>query len=319
MSAAKRCDRAVTPVVVVCAADSAYAMALAVMLQSISAHVDPARRVDVYIIDCGLSLVDRARIDGQQRPNLCFHWRPSKRSKDIDDTPWGHVSGATYDRLLIEQYLPADTALALWLDCDLLVLDDITVLFNQPLLGSTLWAVRDPFVHCVSSPFGVCRWRELDLASHAPYFNAGVMLIDMARWRSSAVATRALQYIRQHGKHVFFYDQEALNAVAAEHWQPLDDRWNYSANPFHAIQQDLGGGEPAILHFAGRIKPWIVPNLGVTQDRFFEQLDNTLWRGTRPARSAKMRLLSWYVRSRLRNLTYPLENQHLRLRHYLGI
>ncbi len=307
------------PVVVACAADSAYALPLAVMLQSLSAHADPTRQIDVYIIDCGLSKEVRARIDRQSRPNLYFHWRASARPPDIGGARWGHVSGATYDRLLIGEYLPEDATHVLWLDCDLLVLDDITTLFMQPLTGQTLRAVRDPFVHSIGSPFGVHHWRELGLASHSPYFNAGVMLIDLTRWRAAEVAERALQHLRRHGKRVFFRDQEALNAIIGEDWEPLEDRWNYSANPFHVKRQHLGSDAPAIIHFAGRIKPWNVPDVGAAQDLYFQQLDKTAWRGTRPERTARNRLLSWYARSRLRTLTYPLENQHLRLSHYLGI
>lgn len=294
-------------------------MPLGVMLQSLSAHADPLRRVDIYIIDCGLSSEVRALIDRQSRPNLNFHWRASARPQDIGGARWGHVSGATYDRLLLGEYLPENTTHVLWLDCDVLVLDDITTLFKQPLTGRTLRAVRDPFVRSIGSPFGVRHWQELGLASHNAYFNAGVMLIDLTRWRATEVAERTLQHLRRYGKRVFFRDQEALNAIIGENWEPLEDRWNYSANPFHVKQQHLGSDAPAIIHFAGRIKPWNVPDLGAAQDLYFEQVDKTAWRGARPKRTARSRLLSWYARSRLRDLTYPLENQHLRLSHYLGI
>jgi len=307
------------PVVVVCAADDRYAMPLGVMLESLSSHANSLRRIDVCIIDCGISESARSRINEQARPNLHFHWRASNRSPDIGDPSWGHVSGATYERLIIEEYLPDDTTVALWLDCDLLVLDDITALFQRPLNGHTVCAVRDPFVQYVSSPFGVYNWRELGLTNTNPYFNAGVMLINMVRWRASEVASHALQHIQRYGKKVYFNDQEALNAVIGDNWMTLDDRWNCSTNPFHAKKQNLGSDQPAIIHFAGRIKPWEVPDLGATQDLYFQYLDKTSWRGTRPHRSAKKLLVSWYVRSHLRYISYWLENQHLRLRHFLGI
>lgn len=307
------------PIVVICAADELYAIPLGVMLDSLSAHANPARRIDVYIIDCGLSESSRRRINTQLRSNLHFHWRSSARPTDIGDPHWGHVSGATYERLLIDKYLPGETTYALWLDCDLLVLDDITDLFQAPPDGHTLQAVRDPFVPRVSSPFGVHNWQELGLARNSPYFNAGVMLIDMVRWRASEVASRSVQHIRRFEKNVYFNDQEALNAVIGDDWIALDDRWNFSANRFHAKLQNQERGKPAIIHFAGRIKPWNVPDLGEEQDLYFLHLDNTSWRGTRPPRNSRNRLLSWYLNSHFRYLTYWLENQHLRLRHFFGI
>lgn len=306
------------PAVLVCAADERYAMPLGVMLESVFAHASPACRIDVYIIDCGLRELTRAQIDSQTRSNLHLHWRPSVRSPELGEPLWGHVSGATYERLIIERYLPERIRRALWLDCDLLILDDVTALFRVPLQGRTLLAVRDPFIARVSSRFGVRDWRKFGLAPHDPYFNAGVMLVDLERWRRTAVATRATDYLREHGRKVYFNEQEALNAVIGKDWAPLDDRWNVSANPFHARRQHPGGGSPAIVHFAGRVKPWQVPDLGEMQECYFNQLDRTPWRGIRPQPTVRNRLLSWYVKSRLRHLTYWLENQHLWLSHLWG-
>ena len=125
--------------------------------------------------------------------------------------------------------------------------------------------------------------------------------------------------MKRYGKRVFFREQEALNAVIAGNWERLEDRWNYSANPMHAGAQDLAGRAPAIIHFTGRTKPWNLPGLGTAQDEFFRYLDMTPWRGTRPPGGAGKRLLSWYVGSGFRRLTYPLENLRLRLGHFLGI
>lgn len=306
------------PIVVVCAADSAYAVPMAVMLQSLATHADPARKIDVYIIARGLSTPLRERIGKQARPSLRIHWQDSIASTAIGEPPWGHVSIASYDRLLIPGYLPDAVTRVLWLDCDLLVLDDVSRLFDQAPTGEILRAVRDPLVRCLGSPYGVRHWKALGLARDLPYFNAGVMLIDMVRWRAAGVTERALGYLQRFGKDVFFHDQEALNAVVGRDWKLLEDRWNFSVNPFHARRQDRGQGQPAIIHFAGRIKPWSLPELGATQDLYFQYLDQTSWRGTRPARTAGSRLLSWYAQSRLRHISYPLENYYLRLRRRLG-
>jgi len=307
------------PAVFACAADSAYAMPLAAMLQSLSAHADPERRLEVYIVDCGLSSSMRERIQAQSQPHLQIHWRPSIRPSGIDDPTWGHVSRATSARLLLQDYVPGDTSLVLWLDCDLLVLDDITTLFEPPTAGHILRAVRDPLVQTMGSRFGVRQWREVGLGPDTAYFNAGVMLIDMFRWRAADVAGRAKHYLRHYRRQVFFHEQEALNAVVGNRWERLGDRWNYSANPMHAKAQDLVGGAPAIIHFTGRTKPWNLPALGAAQELFFRHLDETSWRGQRPDGGVKNRLLSWYVGSRFRHLTYPLENMRLQLYHYLGM
>jgi lipopolysaccharide biosynthesis glycosyltransferase len=305
--------------VIICAADDAYAIPLAVMLESLAAHTDTAQDIDVYIIDCGLSAPTRARIDTQMRPHVRFHWRPSNRLPELGTPRWGHVSAATFDRLLIQQYLPAGTSRALWLDCDLLVLGDVGQLFRLPMNGKTVLAARDPLVGTLGSAFGVQGWRELGLDANRPYFNAGVMLIDLDSWRALDVESRAVRHVLRHHKDLFFNEQEALNAILSDHWTPLEDRWNFSANRFHAKHQSPGPEGPAILHFAGRVKPWNLPDLGTEQELYFRFVDSTAWRGARPLPTLKNRLVSWYIASPLRGLTYPLENLYLRLSHLMGI
>jgi len=312
----------VPPAPVVCVADERYALPLAVMLESLLAHVRPPLRPIAHIIDCGLSSSSRAAIEGLADGRSGLVWHASRRSAELGDPAWGHVTGATYERLWLGEYLPLDVGEVLWLDCDLLVLDDPGPLLQAEACGepegAILHAVRDPFVPRVSAPFGVHDWRRLGLAQETPYFNAGVMRVNLSRWRSMDVAGRAMDYLKTYGRKVYFNEQEALNAVIGAGWAQLDDRWNVSANPIHARRQNPRGG-PAIVHFAGRIKPWNVPGLGEFQDAFFRHLDDTPWQGTRPGRTLAKRILAWYVGSDLRRMTYWLENQRLRLLHYWGL
>ena len=302
----------------ICAADEAYALPLAVMLESLLGNAGRETALELYVVDCGLREESRSLIDSSVADRARVHWQVSVRSPELSRPRWGHVTGATYERLLLDRYLPANVERVVWLDADVLVLDDIAPLLKPDPRGLPVSAVRDPFVPLVASAFGVRHWRRLGLERDAPYFNAGVMVVDMDRWRALDVAGRSLAYLHRHGRSVYFNEQEAMNAVLGGAWAPLDDRWNVSANPFHARLQRPGGAGPAILHFAGRIKPWQVPGLGASQDLYFRYLDNTPWRGFRPASTWANRLLSWYLGSRLRRRTWWLENQQLRLRHFWG-
>ena len=93
------------------------------------------------------------------------------------------MTSTTYHRLLLPRLVPREVTRAIWLDCDLLVTTDLVRLWETDLGGCHLLAVRDPVVPLVSSRYGIRRWRELGIAPDAPYFNAGVMLLDVDRWR----------------------------------------------------------------------------------------------------------------------------------------
>lgn len=308
-----------TPAVfVICAADEQYAPALAVMMESLACHVGPGSAIEIHIVDCGLSEDSRAAISLLARSNVSISWRQPAATGKALEISWGHVSKATFQRLLIGEWVPAHARSVLWLDCDLMVLDDVARLVDVETGDGVLAAVRDPFVRQVSSHFGVRNWSALGFQYDDPYFNAGVMRIDMQKWRSANVGQRALDYLSRFGSRVYFNEQEALNAVLRGRWRRLEDRWNVSVNPFHSRGQRYGGRGPAIVHFCGRVKPWALPDLGGFQDQWFEYLDRTAWRNTRPAAGLKNRIISWYVGSRLRFLTYGLENQYLKLQHVQG-
>lgn len=308
-----------TAVTIACSTDNAYALPLAVMLKSLAVNADPGREIVVYIVDNHVSSKNKERIAGAVENRLKLCWcKPGGLFPRIEPE-WGHVSSATYDKLFVSRLLPEDIGKALWLDSDTLVLDDICKLFDTPMKGESLLAVQDPLIRKVSSPFGVQNWREFGLSPADPYFNAGVLLVDVDNWRADDIAGRALTHVLENGKRVLFFDQEALNVALTGKWDKLDDRWNYSANAQHAKNQSPEHDTLSIVHFSGGLKPWVYADLGALQDLYFQYIDQTAWKGTRPVDSLQGKLIAWYIKSSIRKVLYPLENIRLWLRHRLRI
>ena len=133
--------------------------------------------------------------------------------------------------LLLGELLPDDVERVLFLDADLLVLDDPTGLLEVDLGGRALAAAVDGAIALCSGPRGVRAWREQGIPAFAPYFNAGVMAISLRDWRERAVGARALRYLSTRGTSGGgFLHQEALNAIAWDDWHELDPRWNVLAS-----------------------------------------------------------------------------------------
>ena len=95
------------------------------------------------------------------------------------------------------------------------LLDSSLVLENFRLCGPYLGSAQP-----------VPNYRELGLVPEAAYFNAGVLLIDVAAWRDAELSRRSLACLAQYRQHVYWWDQYALNVVLAGRWGPLDERWN---------------------------------------------------------------------------------------------
>ena len=223
----------------------------------------------------------------------------------------------TYDKLTVGDVLPESATRAIWLDCDLLVLADLGELWDRPFLGASVMAVQDSLVPLVSSRFGVAGYDELGIEPSAPYFNAGMMVVDLAAWREADVTRKALDHLKKFGPRVFFWDQEALNAVLAGKWKQVEPRWNWSANldRLSAVSNGVADATACahVVHFNGNLKPWVVSGGGKLDVAYFQTVDETAWAGWRPRRSARTRILAWYGSSRLRKQVYPAEHVAVQL------
>lgn len=300
------------PLVIACAADQQYALPLAVMLRSVVANLDSRRALKVYIVDGGLDEGTRSRISASLPERVALHWIAPKRTGFIDLPLWGRMTIATYDKLTIGRWLPESEERVLWLDCDLLALADLWCLWETGQEENVLLATQDMFVPTLGARFGVACHNELGIACDAEYFNAGMMLIDVARWRSDDIASRALTYLRRYRRRVYFWDQEALNAILVGKWTKLDPRWNWSPRFDRIAFNETGfsGAEKSawIVHFSGSLKPWHFEARSSLHELYYRYLDSTAWAGWRPAHSWRTMALSRYQSSRFRDLLSPLES-----------
>lgn len=302
----------IEPLVIACAADRQYALPLAVMLSSVVANLDSQRTLKVYIVDSGLDPGTRSRISASLPERVTLHWIAPERTGFVDLPLWGRMTIATYDKLTIGRWLPKSEGRALWLDCDLLALADLARLWETVQGTYGILATQDMLVPTLGARFGVASYQELGIDADAEYFNAGIMLIDVARWRSDDIAARALTYLRRYRRRVYFWDQEALNAAMVGNWTKLDARWNWSPR-FNRIASNDSGFEsaeksPWIIHFSGSLKPWHFEGKSAPYKLYYRYLDSTAWAGWRPARNWRNMALSHYVSSQFRDILSPLES-----------
>lgn len=300
------------PIRVVTLADDRYAIPLAVTVRSMLDRLEPDRLVKVAVIDGGITAGTKQKLIDSWRTSPAWErasvdWVEPRYGGAESLPAWGRVPVLTYARINVDAYAP-DCDRAILLDSDVLVRAGLGNLWDTPLDGAIAAAVVDPFVPTVSSRDGLVSYANFGLKPDAPYLNAGVMLIDLALWRARSVAPRAMAFAVRHLRDSRWQDQDAINAVLAGQWIPLDTRWQMqprraNISP-HASQT---GVEAAwLLHFSGKLKPWIYDGGSVADVEFFSVLDRTEWRGWRPPSTARASLTRLYER-RFRRYLYPLE------------
>lgn len=133
---------------IACASDSGYALPLAVMLRSLIANLGPRSQVEVYCVDDGISSADKAKVLASVTDRLTLHWLEPSRSALSGLPTWGRMPRTTYQKLTLGEWLPEHAEKVIWLDCDLLLLDDIMPLWDADLGKWHVLAVRISVFRC---------------------------------------------------------------------------------------------------------------------------------------------------------------------------
>jgi lipopolysaccharide biosynthesis glycosyltransferase len=234
-----------------------------------------------------------------------------------------HLNLVTYLRLFMPSLLPETLSKVIFLDADLMIEKDLAELWETELGEAPIAAVNDYFTPYLNTREAIGRpsicdrhpdkclpvpnYRELGLKGTAGYFNAGVMLVNLKKWREMDVLHKATDLVRTQREHVRYCDQYALNILFSEKWKRLDPRWNQNSNLWAWAGPDDGAfdprlfctlrGEPWIVHFTWIRKPWHYGCTHPATRSFFRVVDRTDWKGWRPQpppRSLKDRMDETY-------------------------
>lgn len=197
------------------------------------------------------------------------------------------LSNIVYARLILDRLVGPEVERVLYLDCDMLVRDDIGYLFDLDLEGSAIGAVRDTIGAFITGGRDLTGNRDLfDPADY--YFNAGMVLIDVARWREADIIGRMEEAYASGVMQRIYYDQDLLNLIFKGKWLKLPWRWN-TVDARHAHE----GLDPAILHYTGENKPWGILS-GMLQSVAFARLYRHVMTNELFYRFARHRWKRWW-------------------------
>jgi lipopolysaccharide biosynthesis glycosyltransferase len=158
-----------------------------------------------------------------------------------------------YIRLQMPAALSQRVEKLLYFDVDVLCMSSLTELWKTDLAGAPLGAVQDPGAPTMGANRGLPGLPDFIKPSD-PYFNSGMLLIDVAEWLRSQITERCLAYISDQRDVLRFPDQDALNVAAHNRWAELDSKWNHLV--LYERDRQAAREYTGIVHFAGPHKPW---------------------------------------------------------------
>jgi lipopolysaccharide biosynthesis glycosyltransferase len=195
-----------------------------------------------------------------------------------------HLTPATWYRVFVPDLLP-EVSRVIYIDADAIVMDDLGPLWDTDLDGAAVAAVTNVF-----EPWNLDYVRSLDLPR--PYFNAGILLMDLDVVRELETTRRVLEYAEANLSRLPWGDQCPLNVVLSEHRLDLHPRWNCmnSIAHFDSAAEVLGPqpvaqarAQPGIRHFEGPSinKPWHFLCQWQNREEYFRFRRETPWPNVR--------------------------------------
>jgi len=241
------------------AIDSRYLLPLVTTIFSAWRRLDAGYRIRLHVLHGDLTAADESflhlkldRVLDLSTYAVADPLRLSRRNR--------HFSSANLLRLQIAETLTEMTGRVLYLDADVLVLEDLSSLIQQGDHRFPISAVID-----TNHPHGSARLHPSPSVSEsgaAPpgYFNAGVMVINLDLWRREELGIRATDIARGVGQSLPYLDQDILNVLCAGRWRRLPARWNRLIERRGGRLLGTDGGDSCpdsgVLHYCGSTKPW---------------------------------------------------------------
>ncbi|SPC37067.1 glycosyltransferase family 8 protein [Latilactobacillus fuchuensis] len=246
---------------VISATNSEFVPHLATLWCSIMTHNTGRHQYQFYVMEDHLTMVDRQLLERVARryqvPVTFVQVDEQLLAQAVESA---RITKTAYYRILIPTII-TDPAIdrILYLDCDFLCQTDLGALWQTALGDHYLAAVEDAGFHNRLAQM------QVDYQSDR-YFNSGMLLIDLAKWRAANISQQVVDYINQNPEKLRFHDQDALNAVLHDRWLALHPKWN--AQTYMMLNEvphpEVAGAKayiearqsPGLIHFCGHAKPW---------------------------------------------------------------
>lgn len=263
-------------VVLVC--DDYYVVLMAALLKSIELNHKSQSFVSIYIVDDQISSANRQKLEQSlSLEKMQLVWLkmneiiPEGISLPIVNNSYPIN---TYVRLLIPYFMPKEIDKVIFMDVDMIMLDDISNLWEIDPGESVIAAASDtigPIKKTIGN--GIENYKELGLDPEEKYFNAGLQVINLKKWLEQDITNKTISAINKNKRYATLGDQYGLNIALIGNWMEIDRLWNcFSVNT---------DKHPKLIHYFHR-KPIYKSYSYNYREEFYHYLELTSWKGFKP-------------------------------------
>ncbi len=293
---------------IVYAANDAYAQHMGVSMYSLMDRNQDVSQLQVYVLSLGLSDASRDKLRqiaaGFGRTLQMIEVdRLEERLDCAVDT--GGFDISILLRLFMGELLPETVERVLYLDCDTVIVRPLRRLWAASLDGCMMGAVMEPTIYPQVK-------ESIGLTDADPYYNSGVLLVDLKRWRRENVQQQLMDFLKKKNGKLFASDQDLLNGTLKGKIKTLPVRYNFFTNyryfsygtlvrhahTYKAVSKRefaQAKRHPVIIHYMGDERPWIAGNRNYYRLAYERCLAQTPWAGTPKTKGKEWYMLAYHM------------------------
>jgi lipopolysaccharide biosynthesis glycosyltransferase len=224
-------------------------------------------RIQFHVITTSLLQSDAEQLAAFSERNAItvhVHTIGPERLSKLPEPMTSRFSSAIYNRILICEILDGITSRVLYLDADIICLGSMADITRIRMDGKIVAAVAD-----------VTRSQDknkgnIGLVTDEPYFNSGVLYIDIEKWNRSHITQDVIKTLIDSDGRFPYPDQDALNKALSGKVAFIDNRWNLFRNH---LKPD---SDTVFLHYLND-KPWQVWSQNFGDPPFLSNIADTPW------------------------------------------
>ena len=230
--------------------DNNYVPFLDVAIRSLIKNASKQYKYRIVILNTGLDLEKKQKIKQLEDENFIINFVDITHAvEDISHKLRNvyHFGLASYYRLFIQSLFPEYDKI-IYLDCDIVVLGDISELYHTDLEDNNIAGVVEHNI--LYSPVFSRYTKEAVGIESKYYINSGIMVMNLDKLRENKIEQQFVELINTYNFDVIDPDQAYINYLCQGKIKYLPFEWNRTAVKCVECEK------PKIIHYALGLKPW---------------------------------------------------------------
>ena len=234
------------------ASDDNYVPFLAVSIKSLLDNASKDYYYKIYVLTEGISNTNEIRlrelvVEDSEIIFVDLSSNIAKIRDRLSATLRDYYTESIFYRIFIASMYP-EYSKAIYLDCDIVVLGDISKFYNIDLGDNILGAVNDDVI-VTNAEFRDYSENGVGV-EYTKYFNSGVLLMNLDEYRKEKIQQRFVYLLIKHNFETAAPDQDYLNVLCYNKIHYIDKSWDKMP------VGDEYDGELNLIHYNNFRKPW---------------------------------------------------------------